>query len=189
MKRSMAVVAMVLALTMASIAWGTPLNINGANLKSVPAGCIQYTHVTPFMKFSAKVWNLDRWQRDRVKHVTILAQRHYLHCAKPKDRRQMQKIWQTDKSSFHAYRAIMVWEAKYRSFEYPDGSHWAVPYPIAICESGENYYASPSGAYGEIPPLPQNQPPKVQDEIAYRLYKEHGEGPWKEYEGKCPLRH
>ena len=80
------------------------------------------------------------------------------------------------------------WLDKYRSFEYPDGSHYAVPYPIAWCESGGNYFVGPSGAYGLIPPFPQYLPPKRQDEIAYRLYEKDGEAPWAPYESGCIYR-
>lgn len=80
----------------------------------------------------------------------------------------------------------MRWEAKYRSFVYPDGTRWAVPYPIAICESNENYFVGPAGAYGLI--FTSWLPPKRQDEVAYRLYLEQGESPWLPYEGGCYLR-
>lgn len=81
----------------------------------------------------------------------------------------------------------MLWFAKYRSFVYPSGKRFAVPYPIATCESGENYYVGPYGAYGLIFEA-QWLPPKVQDEIAYGLYVEQGEGPWAPYESGCAYR-
>jgi len=81
----------------------------------------------------------------------------------------------------------MLWLAKYRHYRYPDGTRWAVPYPIALCESTENYYVGPAGAYGLVEEPPW-LPPKVQDEIAFRLFKEQGEGPWKPYESGCAYR-
>lgn len=83
----------------------------------------------------------------------------------------------------------MIWLEKYKPFIYPSGKRWAAPWPVVACESGENYYASPSGAYGEIPPLPQNQSPRVQDEIAYHLLHTVGEyRAWAEWETACPYR-
>ena len=81
-----------------------------------------------------------------------------------------------------------LYRERYKPFVYPDGSHWAVPYPIAWCESGGNYYVGPSGAYGLIPPFPQYLSPREQDKIAHRLYLEMGEAPWAPYEGGCAYR-
>lgn len=81
----------------------------------------------------------------------------------------------------------MRWARKYRSFVYPSGRHFAVPYPIATCESGENYYVGPYGAYGLILE-PEWMPPKEQDEAAFRLYQAYGESPWSNFEGGCYLR-
>jgi hypothetical protein len=82
----------------------------------------------------------------------------------------------------------MLWRERVKPFVYPDGKHWAVPYPIAWCESGGDYFVGPSGAYGLIPPFPQYLPPRRQDEIAHRLYLEQGEGPWRPYESGCAYR-
>lgn len=79
------------------------------------------------------------------------------------------------------------WLDKYRSFEYPDGSHYAVPYPIAWCESGGDYEVGPYGAYGLILE-PEWMTPKEQDEAAFRLYQQYGEGPWASYESGCAYR-
>lgn len=80
------------------------------------------------------------------------------------------------------------WLDKYKPFVYPDGSRWAVPYPIAWCESGGDYYVGPSGAYGLIPPFPQWMSPRQQDETAHDLYRELGESPWAPYESGCAYR-
>ena len=80
------------------------------------------------------------------------------------------------------------WRERFKPFTYPDGSHWAVPYPIAWCESGGDYFVGPSGAYGLIPPFPQWMPPRRQDETANRLYRERGEAPWAPYETGCTYR-
>jgi hypothetical protein len=142
-----------------------------------------------FKSFSKLVWKRNHWKREAPKQATILAERHMLQCAAgPGHRVAMKHIWKADKRAFYQHRASMLWLAKYRSFEYPDGSHWAVPYPIALCESGGDYYVGPSGAYGLIPPFPQNLSPKTQDEIAFRLYQEQGEGPWAPYESGCAYR-
>ena len=79
------------------------------------------------------------------------------------------------------------WLDKYRSFEYPSGKFFAVPYPIATCESGENYYVGPYGAYGLILEEPWMSP-KRQDEVAYDLYRKDGEEPWAPFETGCIYR-
>lgn len=143
-----------------------------------------------FKPFSAKVWSVERWQRGAPKRRTLSAQREMLRCAGPRNRKAMKDIWRRDKHRYYAHRAEMRWFSVYRSFEYPDGSHWAVPYPIAWCESGGDYYASSAGAYGltEGGGFPQNMPPKMQDEYAYRAYEAQGEAPWAPFEGGCIYR-
>ena len=74
-----------------------------------------------------------------------------------------------------------------RPFVYPDGSRWAVPYPIAWCESGGNYFVGPYGAYGLILE-PKWMSPREQDEAALRLYREMGDAPWAPYEQGCAYR-
>lgn len=152
----------------------------------LPASCT----VQKLRPFAAKVWDPHKWRRGKPnKNSPVLkAYAKRLGCAPPAHKRAMKRTWHRDQKIFFKHRKNMLWFAKYRHYEYPDGSHWAVPYPIALCESTENYYAGPSGAYGEIPPLPQWQPPKVQDEIAYRLFQEQGEEPWAPYEQECEYR-
>jgi hypothetical protein len=75
-----------------------------------------------------------------------------------------------------------------KPFVYPDGRRWAVPYPIAWCESGGDYFVGPSGAYGLIPPFPQYMSPREQDRVALDLYRRMGESPWAPYEGGCAYR-
>lgn len=141
-----------------------------------------------FKPFSAAVWGPKAWERGNPPQNVLEAVRRRLSCAPGPHRQVMKKTWAQDRSDYFSHRRQMLWREKYKPFVYPDGSHWAVPYPIAICESGENYYAGPSGAYGEIPPLPQYQSPRAQDEIAHRLYVESGDGPWAPYESGCYLR-
>jgi hypothetical protein len=141
-----------------------------------------------FKPFSAAVWSPKAWERGNPPPNVLEALRKREACAPGPHRKVMKLTWAKDRSEYFAHRHHMKWLAKYRHYEYPDGSHWAVPYPIAWCESGGDYYASSAGAYGEIPPLPQYQPPKVQDEIAVRLFHESGEEPWAPYEGECPYR-
>ena len=80
-----------------------------------------------------------------------------------------------------------LWRERYKPFRYPDGRYWAVPYPIAWCESGGNYYVGPYGAYGLILEDPW-LPPRTQDKIAHRLYLEHGDAPWAPFESGCMYR-
>lgn len=61
------------------------------------------------------------------------------------------------------------WVDKFKPFIYPDGSRWAAPWPVAMCESHEDYGVGPSGAYGLIAPFfPQYMSPREQDETAHR---------------------
>lgn len=142
-----------------------------------------------FDVWAGKVWDQARWRRGDPPKSTIDAQRKWLECAaNGHSRAAMQHFWREVKAAYYSARQVRLWRARVKPFVYPDGTHWAVPYPIALCESGENYNVGPSGAYGEIPPLPQWQTPKEQDETAHRLYEESGEGPWVPYESGCAYR-
>jgi hypothetical protein len=81
----------------------------------------------------------------------------------------------------------MLFRVRVTPFYY-GGHWWAAPYPIALCESGGDYFVGPSGAYGLIPPFPQWLSPREQDRIAHRLYVEQGEAPWAPYESGCMYR-
>lgn len=87
----------------------------------------------------------------------------------------------------HELEADQRWRRKNKPFIYPDGRRWATPYPIAWCESGGDYFASPWGAYG-LTAFEPFMPPKRQDEVAHRLYLEQGEAPWAPYETACIYR-
>lgn len=78
------------------------------------------------------------------------------------------------------------WRHRITPFCY-DGHCWAVPYPIALCESGGNYYVGPYGAYGLIMEPPWLSP-RQQDLAAHRLYREFGESPWAPFESACSYR-
>lgn len=158
--------------------------------KDLPAGCGKAITAKQARPFIDAVWSLDKWERGMPpKHVTT-AWAHKLGCAGPGNRVAMKKKWGVSKRAYFQHRTTMQWRAKYRSFKYPDGSHWAVPFPIAWCESGGDYYASSSGAYGltEGGGFPQNMPPKMQDEYAYRAFLAEGERPWAPYESGCAYR-
>jgi hypothetical protein len=141
-----------------------------------------------FEKFSARVWAVDRWQRGDPPQKTIQAAHKRIGCAPVGHRKAMKKRWREDRAAYYQHRSSKLWVARVKPFVYPDGTRWAVPYPIAWCESGGNYFVGPSGAYGLIPPFPQWLSPREQDEIAHRLYLEMGEGPWAPYEGGCAYR-
>lgn len=134
--------------------------------------------------FSKRAWHPDHWQRGNLPGKVRAAYQRRLRCAPHPSRAK--RAWRREQAQFFDYREEMLWLAKYRSFEYPDGSHWAVPYPIAWCESGGNYYVGSAGAYGLI--FYSWLPPKRQDEIAYNLYLAYGESPWAPYEGGCAYR-
>lgn len=156
----------------------------------LPASCNNNPiTASEFRPWSVQIWDRDHWQRKQPGQKILDAKAHQIHCAAgPGHVASMQKRWSKDKTSFYTFRRGALWRAKYRQFEYPDGRRWAVPYPIAWCESGGNYYVGPSGAYGLIPPFPQYMSPKEQDEVAYKLYLELGESPWLPYESGCAYR-
>lgn len=150
----------------------------------VPTRC----QITPFRAFSGRVWRLEAWERGRPPERVLAAQRRRLSCAPPGHRKAMRRTWRRDKAAYFAHRRAMLWLEEFKPFVYPDGIRWAVPYPIAWCESGGDYFVGPSGAYGLIPPFPQWMSPRRQDEVAHRLYVEQGEGPWAPYESACSYR-
>lgn len=140
-----------------------------------------------FRQFAAKVWSTDHWRRGDPPQATIdAAIRQRRGCSAPQ-RRALSRYWRLEKATFYAFRSQMVWRAKYKPYVYPDGTRWAVPWPIAACESGENYFVGPYGAYGLILEPPYMSPPE-QDEAAHRLYAEYGEGPWAPFESGCAYR-
>lgn len=154
-----------------------------------PVFCFQRVAAKQFAPFSHRVWKLERWRRGAPKARTIAAYHHKLSCAAgPRNRQAMQERWHREQGAYFAHRHKMRWLAKFKPYVYPDGTRWAVPWPIAACESGENYFVGPSGAYGLIPPFPQWMPPRRQDEVAHRLYEQLGESPWAPYEGGCAYR-
>lgn len=183
MKRLMVVLVLAMVIATTGIAWGSTAS-DGPAHHPVPHSCT----VQAFRPFSKAVWKLDRWERGVPPQKVLNAYRKRLGCAPIAHKKAMKATWHRDQSAYFEYRSKMLWYKKFRPFVYPDGKHWAVPYPIAWCESGGNYYVGPSGAYGLIPPFPQWLPPKKQDEIAYRLYLEQGEGPWAPYESGCAYR-
>lgn len=139
-----------------------------------------------FEQFSSRVWSPKHWQRPKPRPSTITAAQKAINC--PQHRKGLERIWIEARMKFLAKRRQMIWLETYKPFIYPSGKRWAVPYPIAVCESNENYYVGPSGAYGLIPPFPQWLSPQAQDEVAHNLYLEQGEGPWAPYESGCYLR-
>ena len=79
-----------------------------------------------------------------------------------------------------------IWRHRVTPFFY-GGHFWAVPYPIALCESGGDYYIGPYGAYGLILEPPWMSP-RQQDLAAHRLYERYGEAPWAPFETGCAYR-
>lgn len=180
MKRAIAVLALAFVFALAGIAGAQ----DGPTDHPLPKTCTAQA----FKGFSAAVWAQKDWKRGNPPNNVLEAVRRRENCAPVAHKESMLATWEKDRSVYFAHRKHMIWLETYKPFVYPDGTRWAAPWPIAVCESGENYYASPSGAYGEIPPLPQYQSPRVQDEIAHRLYEEGGEGPWAQYEAGCSER-
>lgn len=184
MKR-LAALAAVAVLTFA--AWtATAVSESNSSKQSTPppTRCLYPS----FKKFSARVWAVDRWQRGDPPQRTIDAAHRRIGCAPTKHRKAMKKRWRKDRTAYYQHRSAKLWIKRVKPFVYPDGTRWAVPYPIAWCESGGDYFVGPSGAYGLIPPFPQWMSPREQDEVAHRLYLEQGEGPWAPYESECYLR-
>ena len=190
MKRQALAAAVVFALASVLMTTTTALSESTSETKSTlthqptPTRCT----IDGFRPFSSAVWRPNAWRRGAPPQKVIQAQRRRLACAPPHHRAAMKRTWHRDQAAFYATRRRGLWREEFRPFVYPDGTRWAVPYPISWCESGGDYFVGPSGAYGLIPPFPQWLSPKAQDEIAHRLYLEQGEGPWKPYEGSCAYR-
>lgn len=192
MKRLLVVPILVLVIAMTGIAWGA--TTNQAHNRPVPVTCT----VQGLRPFSARVWSPDRWNRSKTgmpSGAVTRAYRRRLSCAPPHHRVAMKKNWKKDKEAFFEYRKGKLWVAKYKPYVYPDGSHWAAPYPVVWCESGPggNYYISSAGAYGLTSGggFPQNMTPREQDEAAYHALHTEGEyqvwARW-EIEQGCPYR-
>lgn len=187
MKRSALVATVVLML---AGFWTTAASSESSNSpesiphrRPVPAHCT----IAAFRSFSRAVWAVERWRRGKPPEKVIAALERRISCAPPGHRLAMRKTWRRDKAAFYVERRRMLWLEEFKPFIYPSGRRWAVPYPIALCESGENYFVGPYGAYGLILEPPW-LPPRRQDEIAHRLYVEQGEGPWAPFESGCMYR-
>jgi hypothetical protein len=151
--------------------------------------CILYSDSAKHLKqFAEDVWAPDRWRRGDPPAKTIKAWRLKLHCVPSGWQKKLKQRWRELQGEYFDRRRAGLWRERVKPFVYPDGSRWAVPYPIAWCESGGDYFVGPSGAYGLIPAFPQYLPPRRQDEIARRLYVEQGEAPWAPYESGCAYR-
>lgn len=190
---------LIVAIGIAALA----INPIGSSAESLPSkwppSCHNHPVTAPeFQRFTEAVWSRDHWERGEVPQSVLDAKAHKLHCAAgPGHVASMETKWSKAQKAFDHFRKGKLWAGKYRSFEYPDGSHWAVPYPIATCESGDpglgiygDYYASSSGAYGLTSGggFAQYMAPKEQDEAAYRQFLISGEGAWAPYETGCALR-
>jgi hypothetical protein len=134
--------------------------------------------------FIEAVWDKSHWQRDHPSPKAMRAWTKRLACAaSTAHKHAMRNHWRGFRKRFHEYR-----ERRQITPFFYYGHWWAVPYPIAICESGGNYFVGPSGAYGLIPPFPQYMSPAEQDRVAHQLYLEMGEAPWAPFESGCYLR-
>lgn len=190
-KRFWLTAVLIVAVGIAALA----INPIGSSAESAPSSLPPSCHNHPvtaseFRNFAEAVWNRDHWERSVVSKSVLDAKAHKLHCAAgPGHVASMKTKWSKAKSDFARFRKRKMWALEYKPYIYPDGTHWAAPYPIAWCESGGDYYVGPSGAYGLVPPLPQYQTPKAQDEIAHRLMEEGLEySAWVEWEGSCQYR-
>lgn len=185
MKRIFVLSIMTFVLAMTGIAWG-------AGIAKAPLPSHQPTPITCTVQglrpFASKVWDIEKWERKQLPPLVLRAYKRRLNCAPPFHKEAMKRVWHRHQEIYFEHRQRMRWLDKYRHYIYPDGSRWAVPYPIAWCESGGDYFVGPSGAYGLIPPFPQYMSPKQQDEVAFRLFQEQGEGPWAPYEAACAYR-
>lgn len=180
MKRAIAVLVLVFVLAMTGV--------SGANHAPVHHPLPRTCTAQAFRGFSKAVWEPSKWRRGNPPQNVLEAVRKRESCAPPGHRKVMKKIWEKDRSEYFAHRSKILWLERVKPFVYPDGKRWAVPYPIAWCESGGDYFVGPSGAYGLIPPFPQYMSPVQQDITAHKLYLEQGEGPWAPYEGGCQYR-
>lgn len=177
---------MVVPVLMALAIWVTSISASSEALgtQSTPASCT----VQNFRPWSAKVWDPSNWARGKPSKTVLDAYAKRLGCAPPAHRKAMKATWGRDQGVYLHKRHAMLWLAKYKPFVYPSGKRWAAPYPVAVCESGENYYVGPAGAYGLIL-APSYMSPKAQDEEAYHLLHTVGaEQAWFRWEREqgCP---
>ena len=143
-------------------------------------------HSQQFPKLSERIWDPSRWRREAPKPKAVAAAHRIIGCAKHPG--PLKAKWRADKARFYEHRKSMLWLEKYKPFIYPSGKRWAAPYPVALCESGENYFVGPAGAYGLIL-APSYMSPQQQDEEAYRLLHTVGaEQAWFRWEREqgCP---
>lgn len=179
MKRLIAVLVVALLIAMTGVAGADHPPAH----HPIPRTCTAQA----FRGFSKTIWDPAKWKRGNPPQNVLEAVRKRESCAPPGHLKAMKQTWERDRSVYFAHSHHMRWMEENRHYVYPDGSHWAVPYPIAWCESGGNYYASPWGAYG-LTSLRPYMNPKTQDEEAHRLFLEYGEQPWAPYEGGCLYR-
>lgn len=67
-----------------------------------------YVTAKQFAPFSAKVWNVDRWQRGKPSLAAVRAYRHKLDCAAgPNHRRVMVNRWGRDRLRYGRHRHHM----------------------------------------------------------------------------------
>lgn len=173
-----------------ALLFASPTQALRPNVSLHPDPCrVHRVSAKDFRDLADRVWSLQRWEREKPKAATIAVAHQEIACARGSGLRgQLKQRWRESQRAFYEHRRQMLWRERVKPFIYPDGSRWAVPYPIAWCESGGDYFVGPSGAYGLIPPFPQYLSPRRQDEIAHRLFQQYGESPWAPYEGECAYR-
>lgn len=152
-----------------------------------------------FKIFSAQVWDLDRWERDKPKKATLAAKHHFLECAAgPGHRRAMVKIWRKDKTAFNIHQAAEEHRVKYTPYygctKLGICKWWALPAYIVSCESGGDYTPDSGltfgGAYGilvstwlefgggKYASQANYAKPKHQDIIAHKVWITVGPSAW-----------
>lgn len=142
--------------------------------------------------FVAKVWDKNRWKRNKVKKSTIRFYNSLKNCS-PARSPIIKKKWNTARKIFYRHSKKMEYWHKITPYK-GGGKRWAIPYYIVVCESGArlNSAAAPSGAYGLLRStwhqfrskrarkyhMPYVAPKIEQDKVAHILWKRYGGSPW-----------
>jgi hypothetical protein len=147
--------------------------------------------VTQFRAFSAKVWRLDRWRREKPHQKALSAKAVWLECAGAGARRLMLAQWTEDQRAFYAHRRRELWRIRVTPFygctSLGGCGWWALPVGIVECESGGSYFF-PYGAYSILDTAWQawggqtaragEAPKREQDRVAHVGWRLYGESPW-----------
>ena len=149
--------------------------------------CILYSDSPASVRsFVEEVWSPDRWRRGDPPAKTIRAWRHKQHCLPPGWQRALKKRWRELQAAFFDRRRAELRRRRVTPF-CSNGTCYALPVPLVICESGGNYsftYGAYSildaawRAWGGKTAHAGEASKREQDLIAHYGYSRYGESPW-----------